>query len=394
MFANARKAFAPPSDQAPDRLWGRIVTRHGFLQVLVPADAEKVMSELQLGLELAKKHANTYEIAVATQALATFSAVMTRDDLRGEALSRQASEMFEELGDAFFQARALVNLGIAAAAGSDMAVFGDTIYRAVQIARDAGDIVDVSLCLANLTEYAIGMGLYDTAREYGEEAIELASDLDAPAIRAFGQACLSCVELLHGNVDKAIKTLNASLSLAEEIHSLTAMAYASGLAALAAALRDDCDSARRLALEAKANPGNNTLGLVLAPWALCLAAVGEGDMASARRSLHEALHHAQALTFPAPPIWLLPVAAFLLAEEKQHERAVALLSLTDAQPMNPAGWIEEWTPLRDCAAGLRGALDRERYQSAWARGRKLKVADVIQELIDEFALPATEAPQL
>lgn len=394
LFASARQALAPASGKAGDQLWGRIVTRHGFLQVLVPADAQKVFSELELGMEIAKRHANHYEIAVATQALATFSTVMSRDDLHGEDLSRQASQMFEELGDPFFQARALVNLGISAAAGSDMAVFGDTIYKAVQIARNAGDIVDVSLCLANLTEYAIGMGLYDSARAYGEEAIELASDLDAPAIKAFGQACLSCVDLLHGNLDEATKTLNASLSLAEEIHSLTATAYATGLVALAAALRADYDNARRLALKARANPGNNTLGLVLAPWALCLAAIGEGDMALARRSLHEALQRAHALTFPAPPIWLLPVAAFMLTEYEEYERAVELLSLVDTQPMNPEGWIAEWTPLRERAAYLTQILDRERYGSAWARGRELDVPDVLQELIAAFALPATETPQL
>ena len=381
LFARAREKFRPPPGQEPDRLWGRIVTRHGFLHVLIPADPQLVEAELQQGLAIARQRKDAYEIAIAEQALSTFASVVLQDLERSIEHARRAYDLFQELGDPFFLARALVNLGLASGAGSDPVAFARYVEEAVQVARDGGDIVDVALGLGNLTEFAVGMGQYATARDYCTEAITLARENGSAPILAYCQAWLACIDLLHGKVDAAATTLKASLALAEHVHSLTAMAYASGLLGLASALRGDHQTAQRLAREALANPANNTLGLILAPWALAIASYGLHQQQEARGALQEALAQAQVLTFSAPPLWLLPVAALFLADENQDERAVELLALTFTHPLNLDGWTRQWPSLRDLPARLRGDLDAETYQAAWQRGEKSDVSDAVAQLV-------------
>ncbi len=386
LFSRARQRMSPAPGQEPDPLWGRIVTRHGFLQVLVPADPDKVAAELEQGLTIAEQHGDKYEIAIAQLALGLFAAVVVQDPGHAQELNQRAREQFEELGETFFETRALVGLGITSATGSEPVAFAGYLQEAVKKARASGDKVDVALCLANLTEFAVGMGQYSTAEEYCTEALDLAREIGVPTVTAFCQTWLACIDLLHGNLEAAANTLHESHSIAEDINSQTVMAYTSGLAALAAGLLGDYEEGRYLAEDGRSNPANNTLGLVLAPWALTIAHIGLQDRPAAAEALRDALEQAQALAFPAPPLWLLPVAAFLIAEEEaQQARAVELVALASTHPLSPHGWMNTWAPLRKLRQRLRDGLDADVYQAAWERGKDLDVSAVVMQLIEHFS---------
>ncbi|MFW6098097.1 MAG: ATP-binding protein, partial [Chloroflexota bacterium] len=386
LFAEARRRFAPATGEEPDALWGRIVSRHGFLHVMVPSDPAMVQTELERGLEIALQHDDPYELAVATLAVGTFTAVVQQDAVKGAEICHHAYRLLADVGEPFFQARALVNLGLCAAAASDPSVFAHYMQQSVEMARSVGDKVGVALGTANLTEHAVGMGQYDVAEENCNEAIALSREIDVPPVLAFCQAWRACLDLLRGQVDTATVTLNQSLTLAQDTSSETAVAYASCLLALSAGLRGDYEKARRLALESRANPANNTLGLVLAPWALTIAYIGLQNRPAAAEALREALEQAQTLAFPAPPLWLLPVAALLIAEEEsQQTRAVELLALASTHPLSPRGWMKTWAPLRDLQQRLRDELDADTYKAAWERGKDLDVSAVVMHLIEHVS---------
>lgn len=387
LFSRARQQMAPVPGQETDLLWGRIVTRHGFLQVLVPADPDSVATELEQGLAIAEQHGDKYEIGIALLALGLFATVVVQDHARAQKHKQRARELFHELGETFFETRALIGLGITAAAASEPLAFADYLQQAVELARAHGDKVDVALCLANLTEFAVGMGQYSAAKDYCSEALDLAREIGVPTVTAFCQTWLACIDLLDGNIEAAASALHESHSLAEDINSQTVMAYASGLAALAAGFLGDAEEGRGLAEQSRGNPANNTLGLVLAPWALAIAYIGLQNKTAAAEALREAIEQAHRLAFPAPPLWLFPVAALLLAENEGGQTwAVELLALATTHPLSPRGWMKSWAPLDELQQRLRDMLGRDAFDGAWKRGKKLDVSSVVTQLVERLTM--------
>src|SRR5690606_23025005 len=82
LFARACRTFAPAPGEQPSLLWGRLVIRHGFLQVLVPSDPQKVEAEINRGLAVAEQHGDRLEIGVATLAKGLLTLVTTPDEAR------------------------------------------------------------------------------------------------------------------------------------------------------------------------------------------------------------------------------------------------------------------------------------------------------------------------
>ena len=382
LFGRARQQLAPPPGQAPDLIWGRIVTRHGFLQVLVPSRPQDLQASLEQGMAIAEAHGDPYEIAVSALALGLFTATIVQDLDRAHDLNQRAYDLFIQLEDPFFQTRALVGMGIGSAARSEPQAFADYLRQGVAVARDNGDIVDAALGLSNLAEFAVGMGQYDEASSYCSEALAMARDIGVPTVTAFCQVWQACIDLLQGNVEAATSTSGQSLSLAENIHSQTVVAYATSLQALTAALDGEYEKARRLAEESLANPTNNTLGLVLAPWALAIALHGLQEREAAWDALVDGLQQARTLAFPAPPLWLLPVAAVLLAEAGHIERAVELLALASTHPLGLQNWMAHWSPLQGFDDHLQKALGEDAYQAARQRGQELDLAGAVTALIE------------
>ncbi|MFW6070456.1 MAG: protein kinase domain-containing protein [bacterium] len=382
LFGRARQQLAPPPGEAPDVIWGRIVTRHGFLQVLVPSRPRDVGAALEQGLSIAQEHGDRYEIAIGLLANGLYAAAVLGNADRAYDLNQRAYELFQKLQEPFFLARALVGLGLSSATRSEPQLFADYVRQAVEVARDNGDIVDAALGLSNLAEFAVGMGRYDEAGRYCGEALGMAREIGVPTVTAFCQVWQACIELLQGNVEAATTTSGQSLSLAENIHSQTVMAYASSLQALTAGLSGEHEKALRLAQESLANPTNNTLGLILAPWALAIACHGLQERDAAWDALTDGLQQARALAFPAPPLWLLPVAAVLLAEEGHTERAVELLALASTHPLTLQDWTAHWPPLQGIDARLRQTLGDETYQEAWQRGQELDLNATVNTFLD------------
>lgn len=381
LFGVARAALAPAPGEDADLLWGRIVTRHGFLQVLIPSDAEQVEATLEEGLAIARAHGDAFEEALAMHASGVFVTLIRQDPSAALLLHEAARAVFAELNDHFFLSRSYMNIGMAYGSLAQPDRLAEYMRRGLELARTHGNRADQALALANLTEYAFGVGEYGTAESYAREALSIARKVGMPPIEAFSLLWLGFADLLEARLAPARAALEESMALAREACSTTVMAYAGALLGLGAALENDPAAARHLAEDSLANPANNTIGLVLARWALAMSLFGLDEKRAGFEAAQEALAEAYALAFPAPQLWLLPVVALFLAEQGDTQEAATLLSLGCNHPLGRCGWLGAWPPLAELQEMVKGKLGSQLFQAVWEEGAQLELAAVVKALL-------------
>ncbi|MDT8306292.1 MAG: NB-ARC domain-containing protein, partial [Anaerolineae bacterium] len=187
LFAAAREQLAPAPGEEPDRVWGRIVTRHGFLQVLIPSDTEDVKATLEQGLAIAEELGDQGEIAISTHALGIFAHQVMPDPAAALALQQRALPLFAAQEEAFYLSRTHLSMGICYGYLAQPDPMAEYMRLGLEIARTHGNKADMALALSNLTEYAFGVGEYGTAESYCREALSIARELGIAPVEAYAQ---------------------------------------------------------------------------------------------------------------------------------------------------------------------------------------------------------------
>ncbi len=160
---------------------------------------------------------------------------------------KEALSLFRQLGNRYYEARALNNLGLAA---SDMAEWRAYQEQALAIFQAIGDKPWQANMYNNLGLLYGRLGLYDTARLYGERAVAMALEM-----QALQDACSNLESLGHAYLELDQPELSRhafkeSLELADEIGDQPAQAYARlGLGRVALALGEAAE-ARQLMQDA------------------------------------------------------------------------------------------------------------------------------------------------
>jgi ATP/maltotriose-dependent transcriptional regulator MalT len=107
---------------------------------------------------------------------------------------------------------------------------------------------------------------------------------------------------------------------------------------------------------------------------LAVAACGLEDYPAARHNFLAALKRVLAYRDFRGMTIALPVAAILLTQEGQLERAVEVLGLAFHHPASAKTWMEQWPLLTRLRAQLEAELGLDTYTAAWERG---KISDLI-----------------
>lgn len=384
MFAQAREAFAPGAGNEPDPLWARIVLRHGFLRIFVPALWDEVVDSLEQSLALAERYDLREEIALAHLALATYLLFAAQEPDAALVNYEKGLALFRELGVHYYEAMALMGVGVYHAFAGSAGEGEQATRESLRIAREHGNLAHASIALTNLAEDVLGRGDLEQARALCEESVQLAEEVDNPVVGSYAQTLLSFLHFLQGDLQAVNSAATQSLVLAERINYAITAAYANAVLGLWNALEGNYEEGRRQALTSRDNPANNTVGLVLAPWALALAEWGMQRWDAARAALVDAFEHARALSAPAPLVWLLPVAAVVAAAMGDDAWAVELLGLAQTHPMRASGWVARWAQLADAEQLLRERLGEAAFGAAWARGEALDLETAVVRIMEDL----------
>ncbi|MCB0033679.1 MAG: hypothetical protein KDE51_06665, partial [Anaerolineales bacterium] len=88
--------------------------------------------------------------------------------------------------------------------------------------------------------------------------------------------------------------------------------------------------------------------------------------------------------WPTVFLYVLPAAAFMLAENGKAERAAALMAMGWAHPACPRGWWEVMDLVQKLEARLKTELSAQAYAAAQAQGREMNVQETAMALLEEL----------
>lgn len=184
---------------------------------------------------------------------------------------------------------------------------------------------------------------------------------------------------LRGDDDQADELLEQAQKIAEDVNFLNTAGMAMSNQGFLAMLAGDLQTAKQLceaSLQFHHSP-STTFNRHLAQLGLAMVAIETGEVAQARSLLSQVY---QAVRFPLAKFLLLPVAAFLLAEDGERISAVKLLSLAATYPGAIRNWMTAWDRLTELHTSLIEKMGQAAYDLAWQQGAQLKLDEALQLL--------------
>ena len=206
-----------------------------------------------------------------------------------------ASMAARAIGDASYEAKALVNIGLIETALGEIESARRHTRQGLVALRELGDRAMEARALANLAALERDAGHPDRAIDYAREALELARSADDVMGEEAALGQLASLYLLRGRHDAALATADSALRLAREANLRSE--EAANLELLAGFHRQLGDLPRALRLYDSAQAINRSLdenryeaGLDLYHMAEIQAALGNLDVARARAEEARAIH--------------------------------------------------------------------------------------------------------
>jgi hypothetical protein len=106
------------------------------------------------------------------------------------------------------------------------------------------------------------------------------------------------------------------------------------------------------------------MGFQFRYWALAVLSCGLGRARDAYGYIENVLQFSDAEPNAAPTMWVVPCAAYVLAES-DPERAVELLAWSLAYPAPALGWARRWPLLQRLQRHLREIVDEDVSRAHW-----------------------------
>jgi serine/threonine protein kinase/DNA-binding SARP family transcriptional activator/predicted ATPase len=386
LFAAAYGHFVAAGYDEMHPLPARLLTRACFLGMFFSdvTDSRLIETNLQRCLAVAQTQANPAEEALCLGALGNYYNLATREVEKALPLMEQSYNLFAAAGDNFFISRSLHWVGMCHFHRGAVGAFYEVTWRSVEISRQSGNKVDVAYSLGNLGEAALLQGDYQAAEKQLQEAAATAQELDLHVPITYVRMLHALFHCLLGDLSTGRDLITRAHRRAAEINYSILLAFVTGVRALLTALEGDNHLARQLGEEGLATTGNHGLGLILAHWAIALAACNRQTYTEARPAIRAALDEAHTGQYPAAQLWLLPVAAVVLAHQGEAERAVELLSLAQTHPLTLTGWLAHWPLLSECQSNLQTQLGPQPFEAAWDRGLSLPLQPTVEHLLNHL----------
>ena len=370
-FKQALSHLEPLPGQEPDLTYGRLLTRHGFLQVFFPNKWDEALQELKDASIIVSRYEEGAEIALNHLAQGSYVFTALGDPEKSETHFQQALAIFEEIGDDFYHARCLVSMSFCYAVLGQLDRSLQVVEDGMVIAKRNGSKADLAYGLTNIGEHAIGVGEYEKAIANFRGAIEASDFVRSSVLLSYSRALLGFVLWLNGEMDEARDLMKTSLKLAESKNHAIAIAYAQAAICLWSAVFAETDAAKHWAQSSYDNPANNTLGLILAQWGLALANLNEGNWTEAHQASLLMLQEAEAANYPAPLLWILPQTAVFAVHHGELEKALSLLAIAVEHSLGAVGWLDHWPLFAQVQAQLKDELEATAYEAAWQAGQAM-----------------------
>jgi predicted ATPase/DNA-binding CsgD family transcriptional regulator len=358
------------------RRWGSL---HWWLQS--DSDYRDAVAGIEQALAIAQAERNDFESAFCHLML-SYAFMGVRRATEAVAHAETSRAIFEALNEPYYVCWALSRLGYVYAGVNNPDKEIEYTERSLALARTMNNRFALFSCLYNLGSDYILNGDYVTARQYGAEALQFASETGQICQVSHGLSLLALRAFAEGDYRASQEFSDRSVKVIKDILPLVVQPYSLALLTLLACLNEDYAEAVRINQLSK-HHSVNAMGFQLNYWALAALACGLGRAEDARDAIQSALQLATPSAHTATTVWMVPCTAYALAASAPA-KAAELLAWVFTYPNSALGWARQWPLLDRLRARLEAALAPEVYQARWERGRALSVEEVTSYLHQEF----------
>jgi len=298
---------------------------------------------------------------------------------------QEALDICRALGDQRGIVRSLKEIGIALAHRGQFQEAERLIQESVTFGRELGDQIRYAAGLARLAHVSAWEGAFTEGLSLSEEGLSVLDGLGASFGLANARSLVGSIEAHLGQYDRARVHLKRALAFAREVGSqwtIGATLFYLGHVALAEGQYIDAQRWLRESGDVFQESGDRSdVGWPLA--LLAGSARGLGRLLEARKHLCEALQISAEIRDVPTQMYALPVAALILADLGEAERAVEIYALASRY-----GFVANSRLWEDIAgqriAALAATLPPEVVAEAQARGRARDVEATVKELLADL----------
>jgi predicted ATPase/DNA-binding SARP family transcriptional activator len=367
LFKDAQKALAPEPGGRSNLVFGRILIRLGMLQSRFLRDCPFVHDTIQKGVEVVQEYKSDPDIAFGLLALAHYAADTQLDGDRALQLFQKSYDLFSEIGDDYYAARAAHLIGHCQLFTTGIENFIPFGEQSLSISRRIGDKANVALLLISLAMVKFFGGDYVTTESYAQEALSIASEVGHIPAWAQSNTFLGILALLKGRLTEANKFIHEGFAIAQEVNFPVPLIYSKAAQAVLACLADQ-DNPQNVKIDKihQVDP----YAQLFVYWALAIVNSTCKDFQTAKRYVQKIYKIDSQLGAPSIAALTIPMAAIVQASENRFECAVELLALAENHPLSCFGWMEQWSLLGEVRTRLKNKLGAGGYRAAWDRGKK------------------------
>jgi class 3 adenylate cyclase/tetratricopeptide (TPR) repeat protein len=316
----------------------------------------------------------------------------------GEALDRlgevsAAAERLEQglslagqVADRAVEAAALAALGHVAYMRGSCDVGERHARTCLELGRECGDVRGQAQAAVLLSMILIRRGEDDQAERWAEEGLSLYDRIGDRQGVGTALNCLGMMSLVRWDLDRAAQYCHENLALCEEIGDRVGMSRALNDLGEVARKQGDHQQARawyEKTLAISSETGNAEMHAI-AVINLGMVHLGQGEDGEAWRFLCQGLRESMAMQAKPLALYVLAVMTQLCVRAGEPQRAGELLGVVLHHPSTDAEAVEEAQPGLEA---LRKAMPAEALESALARGAKLDLEQVVEDILAESRVP-------
>jgi predicted ATPase len=383
MFDAARKQWSDIAQ--PELIVGQLMVRF--------TGTRNVRPLYERGLEIARLHGDKKEIAFCMEQLGVLLAHQLLD-AHGITLLEQSRDLYQELGEPFYVAQTLDELGWGYGLNGHIEKRIPTIDDCIKIRKAIGDRIGTANALRNLAtaEWLI-RGYESRDIEFLLESRKILYEVRDRASLAWSVLILGAIYLVRARWDEAENSLAEGEMLANDIQVPVLMALATVLRGMQQAIVfGEYEEALRLVnaglqMDNPDDPDLALVSFVTQTRAISYIGLGYQNKVFELQTRNDSFYFSTTLNFQALAVsWIAPVYALVLAGRGDYVEATKLLSLVFNHPNQDAEWVKHWKPASELQAAARRELGDAGYEAAWEAGKHIPYQDFTKRVLAEFEI--------
>jgi predicted ATPase len=381
LFTEARQRWADSAQQ--ELVAGQLMVRC--------TETRDVRPIYERGLAIARLHNDKKEIAFCMDLLGVHLSHHSFDE-SGLLLLEQSRDLYRELGESFYVAQVLDELGWG------YGLFGRDRFPPIQeclaLRKAIGDRLGTANALRNYaTSDWRSRGYQTIAVEYLAEAAQISQEMNDRTSLAWSKLVAAAILLIRGEFEAAAPQLDDGTKVAFDIHVPILMALALVLRGLQKTMVDNAyDEALQLVTTGLQydNPDNPDFAIAsFVLLATSLAKAAAGDLAGAKQSAvqYSRVFKMMLQRFPDLIVsWFIPTYMLILNAEGRAAEALQNLSRIQTHPNNDTHWVNRWQPIINMREQVRQQLGDTEYAALLESGSQLEYRKIASDLVAAFEL--------